>query len=276
MIMMIWLQVKVTCTSSNSSCLWSGWAEWGACSVSCNSGTQVSLSCHLAPFPLQPGHSGTSEEGAAGWGWLCCRGGGGERMRSRGMSSRLQVGFLGHLGPLLGHLWQGNTEVRPNWKAHASSFYLVNCRRFREVVEGASKGGSACPGQAEEERACATNQCPGETSICQLVWTLQWRVFMCLLLVWAEWKSTLLTFYSPGSDDPEVRASEPELVGECLNICFSYGVKSRACRKGLQHECNIAMTWRAKAQKSLKDNCKLCEYIWNNAMTCWEAQKQEG
>ena len=89
-------------------------------------------------------------------------------MRSRGMSSRLQVGSLGHLGPLLGHLWQGNTEVRDQLKS-CQLQPLVNCRRFREVVEGASKGGSACPGQAEEERACATNQCPGETSICKLV-----------------------------------------------------------------------------------------------------------
>ena len=43
MMMMICLQVKVTCASSNTSCVWSGWAEWGTCSVSCNSGTQVSF-----------------------------------------------------------------------------------------------------------------------------------------------------------------------------------------------------------------------------------------
>ena len=50
--MMILLQVKVTCaTSSNSTgCVWSGWAEWAECSASCNSGTQVSFFifiCHL-------------------------------------------------------------------------------------------------------------------------------------------------------------------------------------------------------------------------------------
>ena len=38
----IWLQVKVTCANS-TGCVWSGWAEWGACSSSCNSGTQVSI-----------------------------------------------------------------------------------------------------------------------------------------------------------------------------------------------------------------------------------------
>ena len=31
----------------------------------------------------------------------------------------------------------------------------------REVVEGASEGGLACPGQAHQEQACAESRCPG-------------------------------------------------------------------------------------------------------------------
>ena len=81
----------------------------------------------------------------------------------------------------------------------------VNCRRFREVVEGASKGGSACPGQAQEERACGANQCPGEN---------YFEHSAPLLLVWAECKSAFLTFFSLGSDDPDLREREPDLVGE--------------------------------------------------------------
>ena len=37
------MQVKVRCASSNSTCLWSGWAEWGPCSLSCNKGVQVRI-----------------------------------------------------------------------------------------------------------------------------------------------------------------------------------------------------------------------------------------
>ena len=35
--------MKVRCASSNSTCLWSGWAEWGPCSLSCNKGVQVRI-----------------------------------------------------------------------------------------------------------------------------------------------------------------------------------------------------------------------------------------
>ena len=35
-------------------------------------------------------------------------------MQGRGMPSGLQVGFLGHLGSMLGDMWQGNTEVSPS------------------------------------------------------------------------------------------------------------------------------------------------------------------
>ena len=37
------MQVKVRCASSNSTCPWSGWAEWGPCSLSCNKGVQVRI-----------------------------------------------------------------------------------------------------------------------------------------------------------------------------------------------------------------------------------------
>ena len=37
------MQVKVRCASSNSTCVWSGWAEWGPCSLSCNKGVQVRI-----------------------------------------------------------------------------------------------------------------------------------------------------------------------------------------------------------------------------------------
>ena len=69
---------------------------------------------------------------------------------------------MGHLGPLLSNLWQGNTEVRT---IESKSLHLLNLRRFRSVVEGASRGGSACPGQAEEDRVCATSQCPGKKNV---------------------------------------------------------------------------------------------------------------
>ena len=64
---------------------------------------------------------------------------------------------------LLTRIDYNQTWVRKkNIKAQRKSKQQVCCcRRFREVVEGASEGGLACPGQAHQEQACAQSRCPG-------------------------------------------------------------------------------------------------------------------